>query len=125
MKIFFILFFTILLLSGCSKDNGPDAGNDSDTPLTREELFAMHVAGGLLQLEDEDLQEYLQTEVYPLVSASQKVFANRESSTEFSIFYEGDGKMNIITIRKFYDAAGESVFFEMSEPEVLNIDEND
>jgi hypothetical protein len=120
MKYFFLILLIPIIFFSCKKDEEIAV----DENFTREEIFSFNIANGLLQLDDEDLQEYLQTEVYPLVSASQKVFANRESSTEFSIFYEGEGKMNIITIRKFYDAVGESIFFEMSEPEVLNIDEN-
>ena len=90
--------------------------NDGDTTaLTPQEEFSNALVNNILDINDEDLQIYLEDEIYPIVSKSNKTTLDKVSSSLFLLQYEDSGNMKNILIQKFYSPAKDDFFFEKRE----------
>lgn len=90
--------------------------NDSDTTvLTPQEEFSNALVNNILDVNDEDLQVYLEEEIYPIVSKSNKTTIDKVSSSLFLLQYEESGNMKNILVQKFYNPSKDEFFFEKRE----------
>jgi hypothetical protein len=79
MKQLLILLFCVMMLASCSKDkentntsNIESLSDDLDTAeLEKDEMFGAVLTNDFLGMEDEDLETYLITQIYPLVSTER------------------------------------------------------
>lgn len=123
----FIISITLFLFS-CNKDNPPKDNvespeiesqqdeADADTTMTIEETFSSALIASVSgEYGDEDLQTYLEEQIYPLVSNSGKVSLDKVSSSIYLLSYEENGAMKNLMIKKFYNPAKDEFVFEKSE----------
>jgi hypothetical protein len=123
MKQLLILLFCVMMLASCSKDkentntsNIESLSDDLDTAeLEKDEMFGAVLTNDFLGMEDEDLETYLITQIYPLVSTSKKVTIDRASASDFVVTYDEAGYTKRMLIKKYYNPLTEEVFFERSE----------
>jgi hypothetical protein len=90
--------------------------NDADTTaLSPEEAFSQALVSNILDFEEEDLQVYLEEEIYPIVKSSNKVTIDNISSSLYLLQYEENGSIKNILIQKFYNPSKDDFFFEKRE----------
>jgi hypothetical protein len=121
MKYSFLLLVVLLmLLSGCGeKDKWSDKDESSDTTaLSPQEVFSLTLAEDILSDDDEDLKLYLEEEIYPLVSKSNKVTIDRISSSQFLISYSQDSTYKGLLIQKYYNPLSDEIVFTKTETEL-------
>jgi len=113
MKYFFIIFALILLfIAGCENENSIVDEETSDTvSLSPQEVFALTLTEDILNEDDEDLRLFLEEDIYPLVSKSQKVTIDRFSSSQYIISYSQNDTLKEIVIRKFYNPVSDIIEF--------------
>ncbi|HRE40897.1 MAG TPA: hypothetical protein PLG90_06155 [Ignavibacteria bacterium] len=115
MKILFLIFVSIVFISGCGKNDDTKQENQSNQDtvvLEKDEMFGYSLVNELLETEDELLENYLITQIYPLASNSKKVTMERLSGTIYYLNIYNEKDTSEIWIRKFYDPQNEEVFFE-------------
>lgn len=96
--------------------------DDSDSALTVEEAFSSNLVEGILGDEDEvELQLYLEQEIYPLLSKSNKITLDRISSSLFLLTYENNGTIKNLLIQKFYNPSTDEFVFDRRETETNSI----
>ncbi len=128
-KTILTIIISLFLLS-CNKENPSDHktensrtetesdDNDSDATLSDEEAFSSALVLGIMsEDEDPELQDYLEEQIYPIVSKSNKVTLDRISSSVYLLSYEENGVMKNYIIQKFYDPAADEMVFEKRETE--------
>jgi hypothetical protein len=90
--------------------------NDDDTTaLTPQEEFSNAMVYNILDINDEELQIYLEEDIYPLVSKSNKITIDKISSSLFLLQYEENGSNKNLLIQKFYNPSKDEFFFEKRE----------
>ena len=132
-KSIFIILFSILLLS-CSKDNSTNQKtetnktetqneeSESDTSMTAEELFSSALVEDISgDSEDAELQFYLEEQIFPVVSRSEKVTLDRISSSLYLLSYYENGAMKNLLIQKFYNPVKDEMVFEKSETQTNSV----
>ena len=124
MKYIFILFFCSVLIFACSKNNqNTNTSSNTDTQgeeldtaeLEKDEMFGAVLTNDFLNEEDEELENYLMTQIYPLVSTSKKVTIDKISGSEYMLIYDEANNTKRMLIKKYYNPLAEEVFFERSE----------
>ena len=122
-----LVLFTAFLLSACGNNepshndtsNGENVDEQEDgdtTALSDAELFSMVLVNDILQgTEENDLQVYLEEEIYPMVDKASKVTLDRLSASIYILTYELDGGKKSLIIQKFYDPVNEQMVFEKNE----------
>ena len=109
----------------CNKENGQDTRQEttkkdlteeeSDTNLTTEEIFSSSLVQEIADIDDIDLQIFLEEQFYPAASKSSKVTIDRISSSVYLISYDESGTMKNFFIQKFYNAVNDEFIFEKTE----------
>lgn len=115
MKYLFVITLAIVLISGCGKDNATNNENQSqqDTiELEKDEMFGFTLVTEILETEDENLESYLTTQIYPLASNAKKVTMERLSGTVYYLNIINEKDTSQIWIKKFYNPQNEEVIFE-------------
>lgn len=103
------------MLASCGNNKEEDSTSVDISDMSKEEIFASVMVSEFLKEEDDDLQEYFQIEIYPIIANAERVFIEKISTNEYMItFTEGNSDKRII-INKYYDLINEQVFFEKSE----------
>ena len=128
IKYSVLLLITLFLIScGQEGTDNKDITNEqeSDTiALSPEEIFSSTLVEDILQTgNDEDLKIYLEEEIYPLVSNSNKVTLDRVSASLYLLTYEDNGDDKNFIIQKFYSPVNFEVFFEKRETETNAINQ--
>lgn len=120
MKYLFLLSVVpLLLISGCGDNNQSSKDDLTDTlTLAPQEVFSLTLTEDILREDDEDLRMYLEEEIYPVVSKSDKVTIDRISSSEYLINYSQDGLYKGLLIKKFYNPVEDIIVFTKSEAEL-------
>jgi len=128
IKYSVLLLLTLFLIS-CEQE-GTDNKNitddqESDTiALSPEVIFSSTLVEDILQTgNDEDLKFYLEEEIYPLVSNSNKVTLDRVSASLYLLTYEDNGDDKNFIIQKFYSPVNFEVFFKKRETETNAINQ--
>ncbi|MCX7833277.1 MAG: hypothetical protein N2490_03620 [Ignavibacteria bacterium] len=116
-SISFLIF--IFLLLGCDKKNNSSPefyNNEVDTSsITPAESFALTMVDNFIGEEDEDLSDYLENEIYPLVSKSEKVIIDKISTSLYILTYIENGNEKNFLIEKFYNPIKDEVSFSKKE----------
>ncbi len=128
LKYFCLLLLTLMIIS-C----GDDTKNDTETTdkdegdtisLSPEELFSSTLLEDILQSgEDEDLKNYLEEEIYPIVSNSTKVTLDRISASLYLLTYDENGVQKNFILQKFYNPSNLEMYFEKIETETNAVDQ--
>jgi hypothetical protein len=119
---FFLIFVGFLFLS-CNKDqnnkekvivNETDIEEPEDTvQLTPAESFSSALTEVFLdESNDEDLLIYLEEEIFPLVSKSDKVTFDKISASLYLLSYDENNELKNILIRKIYDPQKDEIVFQ-------------
>jgi hypothetical protein len=119
---FFLIFVGFLFLS-CNKDqnnkekvivNETDIEEPEDTvQLTPAESFSSALTEVFLdESHDEDLLIYLEEEIFPLVSKSDKVTFDKISASLYLLSYDENNELKNILIRKIYDPQKDEIVFQ-------------
>ena len=128
IKYFGLLLLTILIIScGDDKksDNETTGKDESDTiSLSPEELFSSTLLEDILQSgEDDDLRNYLEEEIYPIVTNSTKVTIDRISASLYLLSYDENGVQKNFILQKFYNPSSLEMYFEINETESNAVDQ--
>jgi len=128
LKYFCLLLLTLMIIS-C----GDDTKNDTETTdkdegdtisLSPEELFSSTLLEDILQSgEDEDLKNYLEEVIYPIVSNSTKVTLDRISASLYLLTYDENGVQKNFILQKFYNPSNLEMYFEKIETETNAADQ--
>jgi hypothetical protein len=123
-KYFIIILFPILFLS-CGKEKVQSPKQDKPvenqvmdedtTSLSPEEAFSSTLVNDILNVDDEDLQSYLEEEFYPKLKNSEKVTIDKISSSLYILTYYEKGTEKNLMIQKFYNPITYEMFFESKE----------
>lgn len=90
--------------------------DDSDTTsLPPNEAFSSAMVNNILDVYDEELQGYLEDEIFPIVSGSEKITIDKISSSLFLLQYYDKGNPKNILIQKFYNPASDDFVFDKRE----------
>jgi hypothetical protein len=122
--IFFILI--VFIFVSCSKEEMKNTiekkvetqvadENEDTTALTPQEEFSNALVNNILNTDDEELQDYLEEVIYPIVSKSNKVTIDNISSSLFLLQYDDNGNSKNILIQKYYNPSKNEFFFEKRE----------
>lgn len=130
LKIPFALIISLILIS-CNKDDAPKEKtdtqnnqsqdengneNDSDSTMSPEEAFSSALVQDILgENDDPDLQIYLEEQIFPLVSKSNKVTIDRVSSSQYLLSYDEAGALKNLVIQKYYSPGKDEFVFEKKE----------
>lgn len=114
-----LIILTLLIISGCGENNQSvqDESTDSVT-LSPPEVFSLTLTEDILREDDEDLRLYLEEEIYPAVSKSEKVTIDRLSSSECLLTYFSEGAFKGLLIKKYYNPVEDIVVFTKNETEL-------
>lgn len=133
-RILLIFAFSVFLIS-CGKEETQKQRSDiqknetqesnednSDTSMTAEELFSFALIQNIMgEEEDIELQDYLEEQIYPLVSGSDKVTIDRISSSLYLLSYNDGGNAKNLLIQKFYNPAKDEFVFDKKDIELNSI----
>ena len=125
MNKFFILFSFLLLFISCGKEKvqEPKPENktqeqktDEDTTtLSPQEAFSSALVNDILDVDDEDLQIYLEEEFYPQLSKLDKVTIEKISTSVYILtYFENDKEKNYL-IQKWYNPVTDEIIFDKKE----------
>ncbi len=126
-RVLFIIIISMILYS-CNKEDSTKENvttrendvrlddEDSDTTMTAEETFSSALVQNIMGEEgDDDLQFYLEEQIFPIASKSGKISLERVSSSVYLLSYDENGIMKNLLIRKFYNPVKDEFVFEKSE----------
>lgn len=122
MKYLILILISVFFISCGDKTNDTDNRNNSSnnetddtTSLSPQEAFSYVLVNQILNSDDEDLELFLENEIFPVVSKSEKVTIDEISSSLFILtYFEGDLEKNLL-IQKFYNPVKDEVTFVKSE----------
>lgn len=128
LKLRNIIFLLIVLsLLSCGNENEKknkteiqsnesSEEDENETPMSPEEVFSSTLTQGMAGDDEiQDLQLYLEEQIYPSVAKSEKVTLDRISVSLYLLsYFEGAVQKNF-TLQKFYNPAKDVVFFEKKE----------
>jgi PBP1b-binding outer membrane lipoprotein LpoB len=128
VKYSVLLLITLFLISceqeGTDNEDITDDQESDTITLSPEEIFSSTLVEDILQTgNDEDLKFYLEEEIYPLVSNSNKVTLDRISASLYLLTYEDNGDDKNFIIQKFYSPVNFEVFFKKRETETNAINQ--
>ncbi len=120
------LGFVVLSFISCGKNDVvkkiekkieiENAGDEIDTvELTPQEEFSSALVSDILDVYDEELQIYLEEEIYPIASKSNKITIDKISSSLYLLQYEENGNSKNLLIQKFYNPIKKDFFFDKRE----------
>lgn len=129
-----IILIISLSLFSCNKENNinqkkespktetQNEESDTDTAMTAAESFSSALVEDIMgENEDMELQYYLEEQIYPLISKSEKVTIDRISSSLYLLSYDENGVIKNYLIQKFYNPAKDEIFFEKSETQLNSV----
>ena len=136
MKIYQSLLLIIIsafLIAGCSKkedkpltekkqetteqlNNNGEIENPQDTVLSPEEQFSTAIMSDFLEnSEDEDLQDYLETEIYKYGETYNGVSVIAISPSTWFVSFEKDNNNKNFILQKYLDFKSGDPYFRMKE----------
>jgi hypothetical protein len=119
-----LLIILSLMIISCSKNDNTKTDNDKNkdsitediddtTSLSPQEAFSAVLTDDFIdEGNDEDLQIYLEDEIYPMISGTNKLTFNKISSSMYLLSYTDNGEYKNLLIQKFYNVQKDEVFFE-------------
>lgn len=133
-KLIILLTFA-LLLNSCGKDDNvketsekeknqtqEENSDESDSTMTVEEAFSTALVQDIIgNQEDPELQIYLEEQIYPIASKSDKVTIDKISSSLYLLSYNDNGAMKNILIQKFYNPVEDEFIFESRDTDANSL----
>ncbi len=133
-KLIILLTFA-LLLNSCGKDDNvketsekeknqtqEESSYESDSTMTVEEAFSTALVQDIIgNQEDPELQTYLEEQIYPIASKSDKVTIDKISSSLYLLSYNDNGAMKNILIQKFYNPVEDEFIFESRDTDANSL----
>lgn len=132
-KTILMVLISVVLFS-CNKENSSrqrneppktenqEEDNDSNSAMTSEESFRSALVEDIMgENDDVDLQYYLEEQIYPLISKSDKVTIDRISSSLYLLSYNESGVMKNFLLQKFYNPVKDEIVFEKNETQLNTV----
>ena len=107
--------------SSSKSDKGTNEITESETDsvMTPEEIFSSSLVQDIIgDDEDIELQIYLEEQIYPLVSKSNKTTIDKISSSLYLLSYEESGVMKSFILQKFYNPVKDEFVFDKTETQI-------
>lgn len=107
--------------SSSKSDKGTNEITESETDsvMTPEEIFSSSLVQDIIgDDEDIELQIYLEEQIYPLVSKSNKTTIDKISSSLYLLSYEESGVMKNFILQKFYNPVKDEFVFDKTETQI-------
>ena len=107
--------------SSSKSDKGTNEITESETDsvMTPEEIFSSSLVQDIIgDDEDIELQIYLEEQIYPLVSKSNKTTIDKISSSLYLLSYEESGVMKSFILQKFYNPVKDEFVFDKTETQL-------
>ena len=107
--------------SSSKSDKGTNEITESETDsvMTPEEIFSSSLVQDIIgNDEDIELQIYLEEQIYPLVSKSNKITIDKISSSLYLLSYEESGVMKNFILQKFYNPVKDEFVFDKTETQL-------
>ncbi|MBS1514430.1 MAG: hypothetical protein JSS63_05340 [Bacteroidetes bacterium] len=128
LKIIPFVLLAVLFIS-CSKEDKQKTDNkqnqttsqqnnavdDTDTNMTKEEIFSSTLVQDIAGDENEDLQIYLEEVIYPMVSKSNKVTLEKISGSLYLLSYDDNGTMKNLLLQEYYSPVKDEMIFDKIE----------
>jgi len=90
--------------------------NDIDTAkLTPQEAFSTALSKDILNEDDEDLQIFLEEDIYPIVSSLNRVTIDKISNSIYILSYGDKNAEKYFLIHKFYNPLSDEIYYEKEE----------
>ena len=130
MRYTILILFALLLFSCSTKkdDNGTTkqinitTDDVADTvEMTAPEAFASTLVNDILQEDDEDLQSYLESDIWPLVSKSPRVTMDKVSASIYLLEFEDNGTDKYFMIQKCYSPVKDEIIYVRKETSLTAI----
>lgn len=126
---YIILLFTLTFLVSCSKEDKPvtqqqdqqkvnsdETENPADTNLTPEEKFSASILVDFLDdSDDDDLGEFLETEVYKIGAAYNGTSVVEITPSTWLVSFEKDSTLKNYLLQKFVDLKTNEYYFSFKE----------
>ncbi|MBK8380696.1 MAG: hypothetical protein IPL16_02150 [Ignavibacteria bacterium] len=107
--------------SSSKSDKGTNEISESETDsiMTPEEIFSSSLVQDIIgDDEDIELQIYLEEQIYPLVSKSNKTTIDKISSSLYLLSYEESGIIKNFILQKFYNPVKDEFVFDKTETQI-------
>lgn len=107
--------------SSSKSDKGTNEITESETDsvMTQEEIFSSSLVQDIIgDDEDIELQIYLEEQIYPLVSKSNKTTIDKISSSLYLLSYEESGIIKNFILQKFYNPVKDEFVFDKTETQI-------
>ncbi|MBK6538569.1 MAG: hypothetical protein IPG09_12605 [Ignavibacteria bacterium] len=107
--------------SSSKSDKGTNEITESETDsvMTPEEIFSSSLVQDIIgNDEDIELQIYLEEQIYPLVSKSNKTTIDKISSSLYLLSYEESGVVKNFILQKFYNPVKDEFVFDKTETQI-------
>ncbi|MBK7447241.1 MAG: hypothetical protein IPJ45_14745 [Ignavibacteria bacterium] len=107
--------------SSSKSDKGTNEITESETDsvMTQEEIFSSSLVQDIIgDDEDIELQIYLEEQIYPIVSKSNKITIDKVSSSLYLLSYEESGVMKSFILQKFYNPVKDEFVFDKTETQL-------
>lgn len=108
-------FFLLVILTSCGNDKVEDTTSIDTSEMSKEEIFASVMVNEFLKEDDDELQEYLQIEIYPLLANAERIYIEKISTNEYMLTIIDNNVDKKIIITKYFDPVNDQVFFERSD----------
>lgn len=122
---YLILLFTLTFFISCSKEETPQTqqkvtqeenDNPADTNLTPEEKFSAAILVDFLEeSEDEDLGEFLETEIYKMGASYNGASVIEVTPSTWLVSLEKDGTVKNYLLQKYVDLKSNEYYFSFKE----------
>ena len=105
--------------SKSEKGINESAESETDSLMTPEEIFSSSLVQDIMgEDEDIDLQIYLEEQIYPSVSKSNKITLDKISSSLYLLSYDDSGVMKSYILQKFYNPLKDEFVFDKTETQL-------
>lgn len=132
LKKLLFLFLISSAFYSCNKETGTNknlpesrtqtdevTASETDSVMTPEEIFSSSLVQDIMgEEEDIDLQIYLEEQIYPLVSKSDKITLDKISSSLYLVSYRENGIMRNFILQKFYNPVKDEFLFEKTDTQL-------
>ena len=105
--------------SKSDKTANENSESETDSIMTPEEIFSSSLVQDIIGEDDDiELQIYLEEQIYPIVSKSNKITIDKVSSSLYLLSYEESGVMKSFILQKFYNPVKDEFVFDKTETQL-------
>jgi hypothetical protein len=125
MSKYIVIIAVVFLFISCGKEKSPVPNNNTQTEnsqldedtseMSPEEVFSSALVNNILNVDDEDLQVYLEKEFYTALRKCEKVSIDKISSSLYILSYVENGNEKNFLIQKSYNPVTDEFIFDKKE----------